>query len=175
MPELPFTNLERQMIDRLTRDMMEMDARLGYEVALESIASDILYRRCVHSDPSISPKEIGDALQNAMARARAAVPPNADPAWVAGVKESLQREQALSDVKSRVASIIHTMVRLKWRGPIIGLNTIALDLGEGTAWYWYAEPGDISLKYGPPGGVLIYGPFKTKAEAQEHLDATMEG
>jgi SpoVK/Ycf46/Vps4 family AAA+-type ATPase len=163
------------MIDRLTPEMMEMDARLGYEAAIEAIASHILYRRCVDSDPSISPKEIGDALQNAMARARAIVPPNANPAWVGVVEESLQREQALSDVKSALASIIRTIVRLKWRGPIDGFDFITLDLGEGTAWYWYAEPGDISLKYGPPGGVLIHGPFKTKAEAREHLEATMEG
>src|SRR5262245_24200772 len=149
----------------------ETDVRVGYVAAIESIASDILYRRCADSDPSISSKE----MQDGMARARAIMSPYADPAWVAVVEESLHREQALSDVKSAVASIIRTMVRLKWRGPIIGINTITLDLGEGTAWYWYAEPGDISLKYGPPGGVLIYGPFKTKAEAQEHLDATMEG
>jgi hypothetical protein len=147
----------------------EHHVRVGYATAIESIASDILYRRCVDSDPSISSKEMEDGI----ARARAIMSPHADPAWVAAVEELLHREQALSDVKSALASIIRTTVRLKWSGAIDGFNYITLDLGAGTAWYWYAEPGDISLKYGPPGAVLIYGPFKTKAEAQEHLDATM--
>jgi hypothetical protein len=58
-------------------------------------------------------------------------------------------------------------------GTVIRTQTItAVATGE---LYWFECPENFSLEGGLPPGVTLHGPFKTKAEVNEHQQLTLLG